>query len=125
MDLMTLQEEVKSLKQKIESLEFNGGEIEQTPYNIQILLRDDLLNSASPRYWAKVVNSTVSDVNNYTVNVWQSRTSYENGDSIWQSSKQCRVPDLEDALQTGDTFEVTTTLTGEDFIATQQMGAIG
>lgn len=77
-------------------------------------------NSGSTK-WAKV--TAVTDANNYTVSVWSSRSSYVDGDSADETSKQCRVPDITDSLAVNDLFPVeASTLTGEDYIAIQQLG---
>jgi hypothetical protein len=81
-------------------------------------------NGGTTIKWAEV--SAVTDANNYTCDIWTSRSSYAASESAEESNKQVRVPTIVDQLSVGDNFGVeATTLSGEDYIATQQLGAVG
>jgi hypothetical protein len=74
--------------------------------------------------WAIVVSA--SDANNYVCNVYSTRGSYENGDSPLTPNADVIVPDIVDQLDVGDGFPVSeSVISGEDYEAIQQMGAVG
>jgi len=115
-----------SLRKQFLNMRIDNGEVHYSNNGVyfQFFPEDQQTSGGTTILWAKV--TAVTDANNYTVSVWSSRTSYENGDDALATSKQCRVPDIVDSLAVNDLIPVeTTTLDGEDYICNQQLGAIG
>ena len=75
-------------------------------------------------YWA--VPTSATDANNYVCDVYSSYGSYLNGDAPVLGAADVRVPYIVDTLAAGDGFPVQdSVITGEDYEAIQQMGAVG
>jgi hypothetical protein len=74
--------------------------------------------------WAKI--TAVTNANNYTCSIWDSRASFVNGDTAAETGKVVRVPDIIDSMAVNRTFavEAQSIITGVDYIAIQQLADI-
>jgi len=112
---------VRRLERMIFNMQIYNGDCKLNDSGIIIICGGGDGSSSSQIKWAKI--TAVTDANNYTTSIWNSRSSYVNGDTAAATGKVSRVPDIVDALAVNDTFAVeASTLTGVDYIATQQLG---
>lgn len=119
MGLVQLREEFEQLKVKIESMEIDGADVDQSPDNLQIII-DSSSGGTTTALWAKV--TAVTDANNYTVAIY----NRSDESTAIESGKQARVFDVVDSLAIGDWFPVQESdISGEDYECITQLGVLG
>ena len=116
---MITDEIFNELKMKIEQMEINGGQVEQTPDHLEITV-DPSATSGTTTLFGKV--TAVTDANNYTVSVYIESDLTDTP----VTSKSCYVMSLTDELAIDDVIPIqTTAIAGKDYESIQQMGAVG
>ena len=119
--------ELYALKEKISSLEIVGADVEQDEHNLRISISPT--QSGTVLYWAKI--KTVTDVNNYTADIYKARTIPPPED---EEPKKIRVWDIKDQLAVDDWIPVLPAVSPPldsekkpkyDYECCQQLGLIG
>jgi len=113
--------QIAAIEQKLNNLQINGGQVEQTPDHMEITI-DSASGGTTTALWAKVTAVQGADTNNYTVSI------YDRADEATaiETGKQCRVFDIVDQLAIGDWFPVQeSSISGEDYECIAQLGVLG
>lgn len=126
------QQTLETLKRKIETLEFFGGDVEQDENYLRIAVNTAQSGGTSV-YWAEI--TAVTDEKNYVADIYFARTAEDPAeDDPAETDKKVRVWDIVDELAVGDFIPVAPAVSppsdSEDkpeynYECCQQLGAVG